>query len=97
MKFTQFYAAAPVCSPSRAGLLTGPYPVRAGVPDNVSSQQGNAGLPVEQVTIGPIGPKDKLFLVNLDEDDSEPNSTSIYSAAALWQIANGDSHLRMVL
>ena len=51
VRFTQFYAAAPVCSPSRAGLLTGRYPVRAGVPGNVSSQRGNSGLPVEQVTI----------------------------------------------
>ena len=50
VRFTQFYAAAPVCSPSRAGLLTGRYPERAGVPGNVSSQRGNSGLPVEQVT-----------------------------------------------
>ena len=51
VRFTAMYAPAPVCSPSRAGVLTGRYPVRAGVPGNVSSQQGNAGMPVEQVTI----------------------------------------------
>ncbi len=51
VKFTQFYAAAPVCSPSRAGLLTGRYPVRAGVPGNVSSKRGDAGMPTTQVTI----------------------------------------------
>ena len=50
VRLTQFYAAAPVCSPSRAGLLTGRYPVRAGVPGNVSSQKGGTGMPPEQVT-----------------------------------------------
>jgi len=33
MKFTDFYMASSVCSPSRAALLTGLYPHRAGVPD----------------------------------------------------------------
>src|SRR5690554_5662070 len=33
IKFTQFYGA-PICSPSRAGLLTGKTPQRAGVPGN---------------------------------------------------------------
>ena len=51
IRFTQFYAAAPVCSPSRAGLLTGRYPQRAGVPGNVSSQKGNDGMPASQITI----------------------------------------------
>lgn len=51
IRFTQFYAAAPVCSPSRAGLLTGRIPRRAGVPGNVSSKHGKIGMPAEQVTI----------------------------------------------
>ncbi|RYD87836.1 MAG: sulfatase, partial [Sphingobacteriales bacterium] len=36
VRFTQFYAAAPVCSPSRAALLTGCYPWRVGMPGNGS-------------------------------------------------------------
>jgi arylsulfatase A-like enzyme len=52
VRFTQFYSAAPVCSPSRAGILTGRYPVRAGVPGNCASQPGEKGaLPPEEVTM----------------------------------------------
>ncbi len=51
VRFTQFYSAAPVCSPSRAAVLTGRYPQRAGVPGNVSSTRGDPGMPAEQVTI----------------------------------------------
>lgn len=50
VKFTQFYGA-PICSPSRAGLLTGKTPQRAGVPGNVSSLSNEAGMPAEQYTV----------------------------------------------
>ena len=50
-RFTQFYVGAPVCSPSRAALMTGRYPQRAGLSTNAPSQPGRAGMPTEQVTI----------------------------------------------
>jgi len=50
VKFTQFYGA-PICSPSRAGLLTGKIPQRADVPGNVSSLSLEAGMPSEQYTV----------------------------------------------
>lgn len=51
VRFTQFYAAAPLCSPSRAGLMTGRYPQRAGMPSNAPSEEGKPGMPVREVTI----------------------------------------------
>ena len=39
MRFTQAYAACPVCSPTRASILTGKYPVRTGVTDFIGAAQ----------------------------------------------------------
>ena len=40
MLFTDAYAACPVCSPTRASILTGRYPVSVGVTDWIDSQHG---------------------------------------------------------
>ncbi len=54
VRFTQFYAPSPICSPSRAGLLTGKYPLHAGVPGNCSGTYGDPCLSGNQVTIADV-------------------------------------------
>lgn len=54
VQFNQFYVAAPVCSPSRASMLTGMNPHKAGLPGNASSQEGHTGMPSEKITIAEI-------------------------------------------
>lgn len=50
VRFTDFYVGAPFCSPSRAALLTGRLPARAGVP-YVLFPTEHTGLPPREVTI----------------------------------------------
>jgi arylsulfatase A len=54
VRFMNFYSAAPICSPSRASLLTGRYPQRAGLPMMASSKEGDAGMPASQYTMGEL-------------------------------------------
>ncbi|WP_396184606.1 sulfatase [Flavobacterium sp.] len=53
MRFTDFYAASPVCSASRAALLTGCYPQRVGVP-GVISAGANQGLSSKHTTLAEL-------------------------------------------
>lgn len=53
-KWTNFYAGASVCTPSRAALLTGRLPVRSGMASNkqrVLFPDSKNGLPTSEITI----------------------------------------------
>lgn len=51
LRFTSFYVCCPVCSPSRAGLLTGRYPGRTSV-HRVFFPTSADGLPPQEITLG---------------------------------------------
>ena len=55
MRFTNAYAACPVCSPTRASIMTGKYPARLGITQWIGGPQTPTAyreyMPLEEVTI----------------------------------------------
>ena len=54
LQFTQGYASANVCSPSRAGLMTGRYAIRSGLAWKVVDAESTHGLPEAEETLGEL-------------------------------------------
>ncbi|MBK1879746.1 sulfatase-like hydrolase/transferase [Pelagicoccus mobilis] len=53
IKFTDFYSVSPVCTPSRAGLMTGRVPQRMGVV-GVYFPESFTGMPTNEITIAQV-------------------------------------------
>ena len=54
LRFTDFYSAGEVCTPSRAALMTGRYPIRSGMCDDrhrVLRRDAAGGLPASEITL----------------------------------------------
>ncbi|NNJ24720.1 Acetyl esterase [Planctomycetes bacterium LzC2] len=54
LRLTDYYAAAPICSPSRAGLLTGCYPRRVGNATWVHRPDSPSGLHPDERTLAEL-------------------------------------------
>lgn len=59
IRFTSFYSMANACSPARAALMTGSYPVRAGIPHVLGPtkrrpDRGAIGLHPDEITLAEV-------------------------------------------
>jgi arylsulfatase A-like enzyme len=54
IRFTDYYAATPICSPSRAGILTGCYPRRVGLATWVLRADSRKGIHPDELTLAEL-------------------------------------------
>jgi arylsulfatase A len=88
VKFTQAYAACPVCSPSRAALLTGKYPPRTGVTDWIA---GRAQWPTAKL----VTPRTGTFLPLEEVTLAEMLKKAGYRTGSVgkWHLGGNDGHM----
>src|SRR5215469_13020700 len=87
MKFTNAYAACPVCSPTRASIMTGKYPARLHLTDWIP---GRKQWPTAKLLV----PKFNQSLPSTDRTIAEALSPRGYRTAAIgkWHMG-GEGHL----
>ncbi|MCM3439428.1 sulfatase-like hydrolase/transferase [Metabacillus halosaccharovorans] len=54
VRLTNWYSNSPVCSPSRASLMTGKYPKNCGISQILGGKRGTSGLPSDQLTLAKV-------------------------------------------
>jgi len=91
IKFTHGYSTSPVCSPARASLMTGKYPVKTGITDWIPGRHANGkARPYEKL----IGPATALELSLKETSLAQVASNAGYSTffAGKWHLGETDSH-----
>ena len=55
LRFTDFHANGPVCSPTRAALLTGRYQQRSGIDGVITAKDHRqTGMPLDEITFAEV-------------------------------------------
>ena len=88
MRFTQAYSSSPVCSPSRAGLLTGIHPARHNLTNFLVGERQDPASPV-------IPAKWKKYLPSSEITMAEILSSKQYACGMVgkWHLGTADSLL----
>ena len=84
MRFTDAYAACPVCSPTRASILAGQYPARVGITDFIPGHW----RPYEKLTV-PINRQQHLPLESVTLAEALKPAGYVSGAFGKWHLGGG--------
>ncbi|AQQ71019.1 Arylsulfatase [Limihaloglobus sulfuriphilus] len=84
-RMTNWYCNSPICAPSRAALMSGRYPIYAGMNVNVKTARHNTGLPLQTPTLAEA-------LKKLNYQTSIFGKWHLGANEAYWPISRGFDH-----
>ncbi|GHB83233.1 sulfatase [Persicitalea jodogahamensis] len=86
LRFTQAYSASPVCSPSRAAILTGRHPARYGLTNFIAGNRTDDASPVDPAPWNPFLPSSATTLAEWLKPQGYTTGM-----VGKWHLGNGDS------